>query len=120
MRDLQKLVTNNKITRIKISAKSLGKHDSKKCQTCIMAKFRRSKLTEPRTPTDIPMHTLHADLQVPFHVATLAGGKYMVSLVDEATGKGGASVTKTKDSAVDELRRMIMLWEAVLRALHDL
>jgi hypothetical protein len=45
-------------------------------------------------------------------VATLAGGKYMVSLVDEATGKGGASVTKTKDSAVDELRRMILLWEA--------
>jgi hypothetical protein len=29
MRDLQKLVTNNKITGIKISAKSLGKHESK-------------------------------------------------------------------------------------------
>jgi hypothetical protein len=42
----------------------------------------------------------------------LAGGKYVISLLDEATGKGGVSVTKTKDSVVDELRRMILLWEA--------
>jgi hypothetical protein len=57
MSDLQNLVTSNKITGIKISAKTLAKHDSKKCQTCIMAKYRRSKLTKPRTPTDVHMHT---------------------------------------------------------------
>jgi hypothetical protein len=36
----------------------------------------------------------------------------MISLLCEATGKGGVSITKTKDSAVDELRRMILTWEA--------
>jgi hypothetical protein len=77
-----------------------------------MAKYRRSKLTKARTPTKIPMHTLHSDIQGPFHVKTLAGGKYMISLICEATGKGGVSITKTKDSAVDELRRMILTWEA--------
>jgi hypothetical protein len=112
MRDLQNLVNTNKITGIKISAKMLAKHDSKKCQTCIMAKYRRSKLTKARTPTDVPMHTLHSDIQGPFHVKTLAGGKYMISLICEATSKGGVSITKTKDSAVDEMRRMILCWEA--------
>jgi hypothetical protein len=108
MRDLQNLVNFNKITGIKISAKTLAKHDSKKCQTCIMAKYRRSKLTKPRTPTDVPMHTLHSDIQGPFHVKTLAGGKYMISLICEATSKGGVSITKSKDYAVDEMRRMIL------------
>jgi hypothetical protein len=112
MRDLQNLVSNSKITCIKISAKTLAKHDSKRCQTCIMAKYRRSKLTKARTPTKIPMHTLHSGIQGPFHVKTLAGGKYMISLICEATGKGGVSITRTKDSAVDELRRMILTWEA--------
>jgi hypothetical protein len=112
MRDLQNLVSKKRITGIKIASSSILKHDSKKCQTCIMAKYRRSKLTSPRTPTDIPMHTLHSDLQGPFSNATLAGGKYVVSLLDEATGKGGVSITKTKDADVDELRRMILLWEA--------
>jgi hypothetical protein len=59
MKDLHKLMTNDKIDGITISAKSVAKHDSTKCQTCIMAKRRRSKLTQPRTPTDKPLHTCH-------------------------------------------------------------
>jgi hypothetical protein len=77
-----------------------------------MAKRRRSKLSKPRTPSDQPLHTCHSDIQGPFHCTTIAGGKYMVSLVDEATTHGDVSVTKTKDAAVDELRRMILVWEA--------
>jgi hypothetical protein len=112
MKDLHKLMTNDMIDGITISAKSVAKHDSTKCQTCIMAKRRRSKLTKPRTPSDKPLHTCHSDIQGPFHCTTIAGGKYMVSLVDEATTHGDVSVTKTKDAAVDELRRMILVWEA--------
>jgi hypothetical protein len=104
-------VSNNKITSIKIYAKTLAKHDSKKCQTYIMAKYRRSKLSKAMTLTKVPMHTLHSDIQQPFHVKILVGGKYLISLICEATGKGGVSITKSKDPAVDELRRVILIRE---------
>jgi hypothetical protein len=90
----------------------MTKHDSKKCQACIMGKFNRSKLTTKRIPTTEVMHTLHSDIQGPFGTATLAGGKYAITLLDEATSHSALSITKTKDAATDELRHMILRWEA--------
>jgi hypothetical protein len=39
------------------------------------------------------------------------GGAYVVTLVDEYSGKADVSVVKSKDVVPDELRRMILTWE---------
>jgi hypothetical protein len=57
------------------------------------------------------MHTLHSDIQGPLPTPTLACGKYVVTLLDEASSKGGVSIVRTKDACSDELRRMILAWE---------
>jgi hypothetical protein len=111
MKDLQTLVKNKAVTGIKVPHTSLGKHKSIACQTCIMAKFNRSKFDKSRTRTEEVMHTLHSDITCPWPTASLGGGQYCVSLVDEASGKGGLSVIKSKDTASDELRRLILVWE---------
>jgi hypothetical protein len=78
-----------------------------------MGKFNRTSLkSHTRIPTDEVMHTLHSDIQGPLPVPTLAGGKYVVTLIDEASSKGGVSIVRTKDDGSDELRRMILTWEA--------
>jgi hypothetical protein len=111
MKDLQTLVKNKAVTGIKVPHTSLGKHKSIACQTCIMAKFNRSKFDKSRTRTEEVMHTLHSDITGPWPTASLGGGQYCVSLLDEASGKGGLSVIKNKDNAADELRRLILVWE---------
>jgi hypothetical protein len=113
MRDLQALVKSNHVSGISVHPKYLIKHKSKTCQTCIMGKFNRTSLkSHTRIPTDEVMHTLHSDIQGPLSVPTLAGGKYVVTLIDEASSKGGVSIVRTKDAGSDELRRMILTWEA--------
>jgi hypothetical protein len=37
---------------------------------------------------------------------------YVVSLVDEASSNGAVSIIKTKSAAADEIRRLILIWEA--------
>jgi hypothetical protein len=37
---------------------------------------------------------------------------YVVSLVDEASSNGAVSIIKTKSAAADEIRRLILVWEA--------
>jgi hypothetical protein len=61
MADLQTLVKNKSVTGIKVSHNQLGKHKSINCQTCVMAKFNRTKF-KTREKTDEVMHTLHSDI----------------------------------------------------------
>jgi hypothetical protein len=111
MTDLQNLVRTNSITGIKVPHTKLGKHTSIKCQTCVMAKFNRAKF-KARERTEEVMHTLHSDITGPWSTPSLGGGLYVVSLIDEASGNGGVSVIKHKSAGADEIRRLILQWEA--------
>jgi hypothetical protein len=111
MSDLQSLVRNNSITGIKVPASKLGKHTSIKCQTCVMAKFNRAKF-KARERTEEVMHTLHSDITGPWSTPSLGGGLYVISLLDEASGNGAVSIIKSKSAGPDEIRRLILLWEA--------
>jgi hypothetical protein len=112
MRDLHTLVKSNHVTCINVQPRHIIKHNSKTCQTCIMGKFNRISLKKhSKVPTTEVMHTLHSDIQGPLPTPTLAGGKYVVTLLDEASSKGGVSIVRTKDASSDELRRMILAWE---------
>jgi hypothetical protein len=111
MSDLQSLVKSNSITGIKVPASKLGKHTSIKCQTCVMAKFNRAKF-KARERTEEVMHTLHSDITGPWSTPSLGGGLYVISLIDEASGHGAVSIIKSKSAGPDEIRRLILLWEA--------
>jgi transposase InsO family protein len=111
MTDLQTLVKNKSVTGIKVSPNHLGKHKSISCQTCVMAKFNRTKF-KTREKTEEVMHTLHSDITGPWSTPSLGGGLYVVSLVDEASSNGAVSIIKTKSAAADEIRRLILVWEA--------
>jgi hypothetical protein len=111
MIDLQKLVKQGNVTGVKVSPSALGKHHSIKCQTCVMAKFNRAKFKRNVPRVEQVMHTLHSDITGPWPVASIGGGVYVLSLMDEASSRGGVSIIKSKDAAADELKRLILIWE---------
>jgi hypothetical protein len=57
------------------------------------------------------MYTLHSDIHGPLPIPTLACGMYVVTLLDEASYKGGVRTANTKNAGSDELGRMILAWE---------
>jgi hypothetical protein len=96
---------------IKVPASKLGKHSSIKCQTCVMAKFNRAKF-KAKERTDEVMHRLHSDITGPWSTPSLGGGLYVISLIDEASSHGAVSIIKHKSAGADEIRRLILQWEA--------
>jgi hypothetical protein len=111
MTDLQNLVKTNSVLGIKVPASKLGKHSSITCQTCVMAKFNRAKF-KAKERTEVVLHRLHSDITVPWSTPSLGGGLYVISLIDEASSYGAVFIIKHKSDGADEIRRLILQWEA--------
>jgi transposase InsO family protein len=112
MRSLQYLVHNKKVTGVKVHAHALRKHQhGPACKICVMSRHNRSPFHERREKATEILHTVHSDVCGPYSVPSLGGGAYVVTLVDEYSGKVDVSVVKSKDVVPDELRRMILTWE---------
>jgi transposase InsO family protein len=112
MRSLQYLVQNKKVTGVKVPAHAMRKHcNGPACKICIMSRHNRSPFHSKKEKATEILHTLHSDVCGPYPVPSLGGGVYVVTLVDEYSGKADVSVVKTKDVVPDELRRMILEWE---------
>jgi hypothetical protein len=112
MRSLQYLVANKKVTGVKIPVHTIRKHQhGPACKICVMSRHNRSPFHERREKAPEILHTVHTDVCGPYSVPSLGGGAYVVTLVDEFSGKADVSVVKKKDIVPDELRRMILTWE---------
>jgi hypothetical protein len=112
MRSLNFLVSNKKVSGIKVPMSALRKHcNAPACKICVMAKHNRSPFHGRKEKATEILHTVHSDVCGPYPVPSLGGGAYVVTLVDEFSGKAAVSVVKTKDVVGDELRRMILEWE---------
>jgi hypothetical protein len=112
MRALTQLVQSKKVTGIKVLTSALRKHCTlPACKICVMAKHNRSPFHgKVDRPSEI-LHTVHSDVCGPYPVPSLGGGAYVVTLVDDYSGKAEVSIVKSKDVVADELRRMILEWE---------
>jgi hypothetical protein len=112
MMSLNFLVLNKKVSGIKVPMSTLRKHcNAPACKICVMAKHNRSPFHGRKEKATEILHTVHSDVCGPYPVPSLGGGAYVVTLVDEFSGKADVSVVKTKDVVGDELRRMILEWE---------
>jgi transposase InsO family protein len=109
MRALTQLVQSKKVTGIKVAPSALRKHCTlPACKICVMAKHNRSPFHRKlERPSEI-LHTVHSDVCGPYPVPSLGGGAYVVTLVDDYSGKADVSIVKSKDVVADELRRMIL------------
>jgi hypothetical protein len=58
------------------------------------------------------LHRLHSDITGPWSTPSLGGGLYVISVIDEASSYGVVSIIKHKSAGADEIRRLILQWEA--------
>jgi transposase InsO family protein len=112
MRGLQNLVRKGKITGIKVPAHKLVTKPGTRCQVCIMGKHSRSPFHPKTERATEPMWALHTDHCGPYPVPTIGGGYYAQTLLDESSGRCGCSIQKKKSDGPDNLKRMILSWEA--------
>jgi transposase InsO family protein len=112
IRGLISLVKHRAIHGIKLPAHTLAKLRGKHCQVCIMSKHNRSPFHPRQERADTPMAVLHSDICGPYPIRSIGGGIYVLTLVDEYSGFCAVSILKNLKNAHEELKRMILEWEA--------
>ena len=99
---------------ISIPAKDFTKACREICQVCVMAKHGRAPFKSRTSHPERPGEEFHTDIAGPYPVLTLGGGKYVITLVFGKVKLVAVSILKTKDGAVEELRRWIIKFETQL------
>ncbi len=110
---LQTLVKHGKIKGIKVPAHKFNVACKHPCEVCVMAKHNRSPFRPKRERSTTPVEVLHSDICGPYPVYSLGGGKYVLTLLCEATSFCGVAVLKQKSEAPPQIQRMINEWENV-------
>jgi transposase InsO family protein len=112
MRHLEQLVAHNKIKGINVPRSQIRKFCDHRCEICIMAKHARSPFHSKPQRATRPLQALHCDLCGPYPVPTIGGGYYTQTVLDEHGSYAGGSILKKKSDGPDELKRLILAWEA--------
>ena len=109
---LQTLVKNNDISGISIPSHVIAQEATHTCEVCVMAKHNRAPFNLTREKPTKPMMIVSSDIARPYEVETLSGGCFVVTFVDWCTTFTDTAVVKAKSDAFNELKRMIIRWEA--------
>jgi transposase InsO family protein len=112
MRHLEQLVRLNKIKGINVPKTQLRKFCDHRCEICIMAKHARSPFHSKPQRATRPLVALHCDLCGPYPVPTIGGGYFTQTVLDEYASYAGGSILKKKSDGPEELKRLILAWEA--------
>jgi len=76
-----------------------------------MAKHRRATHHPKPQRANHILYVLHSDVCGPYPIASLGGGLYVVTLLDEMSGYCAVAILKRKEDAPAQLQRMINEWQ---------
>lgn len=84
----------------------LNKMENLNCVACFQGKHSRDPFPNSESRASKPLELVHTDLCGPFEVPSLAGSRYFVSFIDDATRKVFVYTLRTKDQVYEaSLRR---------------
>lgn len=88
----------------------LNKMENLNCVACFQGKHSRDPFPNSESRASKPLELVHTDLCGPFEVPSLAGSRYFVSFIDDATRKVFVYTLRTKDQvyeAYEDFKAMV-------------
>ncbi len=111
MDNLCKLVKGGLVKGVNVPPRQFTTMKPCHCEVCVMAKHRRAPFKLRSDRVDEPLHTLHSDMNGPYPVASIGGGKYVLTCLDECTEYSATMILKSKAEASKALQTQILQWE---------
>lgn len=109
--NLAKLVTDNMVTGINITADEFRKAKTEPCDPCILAKHPRSPFPASETKTTECGQLIHTDLCGPFKTPSLGHSEYFLTMIDDYSGYSMVEPLRNKFQTSEALQKMILLFE---------
>jgi transposase InsO family protein len=81
------------------------------CMACLEGKAHRAPAPTSDTRATEPLELVHSDLIGPFHVPTLDGKRYVITLLDDMSRASQLRLISNKEEAPEALKEMINMFE---------
>ena len=84
--NLAKLVANEMVTGVKVSAEAFRARSETVCEPCVLGKSARKPFPTSHTRTTERMELIHMDVCGPLPVYSIGGARYFATFIDDFTG----------------------------------
>ena len=108
---MQRIACGSLVRGLDISRDQVERAKEEPCMACLVSKAHRMPAPASQTRATCPLELVHTDLIGPFHVPTLEGERYVITLLDDFSRASQLRLLKTKADTTAALKEMINVFE---------
>jgi transposase InsO family protein len=108
---LAKIAKHKAVKGLPVSEKAFCSMAAQVCDACVMAKQVTGSHLQSLSRAAQPPALVHSDLMGPFEVELAGGNKYVLTAIDDFSGKAAVKPLKHKSQVSAELKVILLAWE---------
>lgn len=108
---LAQIAKHEAVKGLPVSKKAFCSMAAQVCDACVMAKQVAGSHLQSSSWEAQPLALVHSDLMGPFEVESAGGNKYILTAIDDFSGKAVVKPLKHKSQVSVELKVILLAWE---------
>ena len=110
---MAKMVTDNMVTGMDISASACKSAQTDVCYPCVLAKQPRASFPSSQSVSTVPLQLMHMDVCGPVEPPSLGGNRYFATFLDDYSKLSVVRLLSHKSQVADVVKQVLPLLEGI-------